>query len=174
MKRWVLFTVLLASMSSLAVAQTVIYGPPGISQTMPMAPPVAGPVVTPPASSIPTAPPITPVVITPPVTKVPTVQAVAPPVQPNPATRLYAAEKNAYGSWAVANEPAGEAFFNLGVVAKADDGTHGRSLGEVAREKRRCTPSVAGRTFTNEDFERTPGRESELPTLVKSVCPASE
>ncbi len=167
MSRWVLSILFLVLISTLAVGQTVIYGPPGISTTLPMAPPAAPPVVTPPLATIPITPGVNDLGIKPPVTTIPIVQAVPPPIEPDPTTRMENALRRAY-STSTATASAGEMPFYLGVTggaAKVEDGTHGRSLGEIAREKRRCAPNVGGRTFTNDDFERT------TTGLIETVCP---
>ena len=167
MKFRVLFTLFFAVLSICAAGQTD-YGPRGISTTLPMAPPAAPPVVTPSANPIPITPSVNPLVITPPLTTIPTVQAVPPPIEPSPTERMANALKYAYTS----NAEAGETPRGRGVrsaIVAANHETDGRSLGEVAREKRRCTPKVNGYKFTNDDFERRAG--SEIPTLVVNVCP---
>lgn len=174
MKRWVLFTLMLAALSTLAAGQSP-YGPRGVSSTLPMAPPAAPPVVTPSSNAIPITPSTNPLVITPPVTTIPTVQAVSPPIEPSPSERLasgflYASS----GNTGEAEVPRGRGVNHA--VPEAEDATGGRSLGEVAREKRRCTPKVGGYTFTNEDFARLarPDDTSSIPALVVNVCPARE
>ena len=178
MNRSVLLTLSLALISSTAVGQTSNYGPAGISPTIPILQ-ISPIVVTPTAATIPSAPPVTPVIITPPVTTIPITQAVPPPIEPSPTERLENAMKNAYSSSTAPAERANGSFFNAGVTEgapKPDDGTQGRSLGEIARAQRPCTPNVTGHTFSNEDFERTAavGGASGIPTLVVNACPAGK
>ncbi len=171
MKFRVFSTVFLAVLSTFAVGQ-IDYGPRGISTTLPMAPPAAPPVITPSANTIPITPSVNPLVITPPLTTIPLVQAVPPPIEPSPTERMANALKYAYSSNTEAAEPPrGRGVSNA--APAANDGTGGRTLGEIAREKRRCTPDATELKFTNDDFARTvaPGDTSAIPSLVKSVCP---
>lgn len=178
MTRSVLLILSLALISSLAAGQTSTYGPPGISTTIPTAAPAAPPVITPSANAIPTSPSVNAIPITPPVVTIPITPAVAPPIEPDPTTRMNNT-LTMYASRPAPEVRANGSFFDLGVndaAGKVDDGSQGRSLGEVAREKRQCTPNVAGHTFSNDDFERTPGADgaSGLPKVVVTVCPAEK
>ena len=170
-RRVLSFLFLAALMATLAAGQTV-YGPPGISPFIPLAPPPSGPVVTPPAATIPITSSTNTLPTSSPLTTIPVVPAVAPPIEPSPTERYERAEKSVYLSSGATGSAAGS-FFNPGVsdsAPKVDDGSHGRSLGEAARAVRRCTPNVAGRTFTNDDFESMSGSASDIPTLMKQVC----
>lgn len=171
MDRRLLITLLLVALSTLAAGQTD-YGPRGISTSLPMAAPAAPPVITPSSNTIPVSPGVTPLVITQPLTTIPTVQAVPPPIEPSPNERMANGLRYVYA----ANNEGAEPPRGRGVnnaTSVVSDGADGRSLGEVAREKRRCTPKVSGYTFTNDDFGRVASSNdtSGLPTLVKNVCP---
>ena len=171
MKRWVLFTMFLVVLSTYTEAQ-IDYGPRGVSSTLPMAAPAAPPVITSSSNTIPITPSVNPLVITPVVTTIPTVQAVPPPIEPSPSERMASGLRYAYsGNEGGAEIPRGRGVNN--VLPGAEDGTGGRSLGEVARAARRCTPKVTGRTFTNDDFGRTSSADGGLPTIVETVCAAS-
>ena len=163
-----LCTVLLMATSTLALGQTIDYGPRGIATTLPMTTAIA-PQITPPAPTIPTSPSSNPLVITPPMTTIPLTPAVPPPIEPSPTERM-AAEHWTHTTTLEETHSAGE-FFNPGVVSTPaiEDGTRGRSIGEIARERRRCTPNVA-HTFTNDDFAAD---TNGVPTLVENVCASS-
>ncbi len=173
MHRRILFILLLVLMSTLAAGQVSNYGPPGISTTIPILP-IAPIQVTPPSPTIPITSSTNQLAISSGVTTIQTVQAVPPPIEPSPTERYNNAQRILYSSGGEAASPAGERPSDRGVTREAfkvDDGTQGRSLGELARDKRPCTPKVAGRTFSNEDFERLAHTDDGTPaTLVESVC----
>jgi len=134
----------LTLISTLAAGQELAtqssYPTPGISATIPTTSAIQ-PVLTSPVAELPSAPSVNPMPITAPLTRIPTIQAVPPPIEPSPTERAAAALRSTYTSAvAAAPAPREHPYFDRGVnsegVPMFDDDTHGRSLGEIARENR--------------------------------------
>lgn len=171
MKRWLVFIVTLTLVSTLAVAQAVVTPSGQATQqgaAVPVAP-VSPPLVTTPLMHLGNAPTTaglsTAAVTTPSATpEPPSAIPICPEIDLGPETvyvgptATNAANNNANAPNATATVY-GRQLFDRGVNSNADvgvdDGTHGRSLGEIARENRQRRMQAANaKTFTNADVER--------------------
>ena len=178
MKRWALLIVFLTLISTLAVAQAVVT-PSGQATTQGVAVPVAPAVSTPLVA--------TPLIHlgTPPATNGATnatagnnAGAVNQTIDmPHPPTEVQIRPEISLGQSAVyiqpatgsnpetapasAAQPVGRQPVNLGVSSAGavpfDDGTNGRSLGDIARANRQRTQNANARSFTNADVARVSG-----------------
>jgi hypothetical protein len=174
MNRWFLFIVTLILISTLAVAQAVITPSGQATQqgaAVPMVP-ASPPLVTTPlmhlgnarttpgtstaaiTSTSPALEPPSAVPIRPEIDFGPQVVYVGPP-NPNAESNNATAAPNA------ANAVTGRQMVDLGVhsdtAMMADDGTHGRSLGDIARDNRQRMQGANARNFTNADVQRMAG-----------------
>ena len=158
MKWWVVCTIALNVVASAALGQAV-------ATSIPLAPPAAGPVVTPPLASIPEAPPASAPVITSPLTSVPITPAVPPPATPTYdhsywTKPIWPAESRERGSEALPFDRGVNSAAAAAAPLQNDDGTHGQSLGAIAREQRRHK-LVTNREFTNDDLEEMSRRRTK-------------
>ena len=180
MKRWALLIVTLTFISTLAVAQAVIT-PSGQATTqgaaVPVAPITSTPLVATPIIHLGTPPLATgatnattgnnagavnqTIDMAHPPTEVqirPEISLGQSAVYVQPATGTSTENETAP---ATAGLPAGRQPVNLGVssagAAAFDDGTNGRSLGDIARDNRQRTQNANARSFTNADVARVSG-----------------
>lgn len=171
MKRWVLFTLTLTLISTLAVAQTVVT-PSGTATQQGAAVPVAPispPLVTTPimhlGNAATTSGTSTAAVSLPGQTaEPPSAIPIRPEISLGPETVYIgaatpnAASNNATNTTLVVN---GRPVFDRGVNSNAatafDDGTQGRPLGDIARDNRQRMQNANAKTFTNADVQRVAG-----------------
>ena len=164
MKRWFLLIVTLTLISTLALAQAVIT-PSGQATTqgaaVPMAP-ISPPLVTTPLIHLGTAATTNGNAAT---GEPPSQVPIRPEISLGPAN-VYVGQTAVIPANSETNETNANATeqrraVNLGVSSSTamtyDDGTHGRSLGEIARENRQRMQNANARTFTNADVERAGG-----------------
>lgn len=172
MKRWFLPIVTLILISTFAAAQAVVTPSGQATQqgaAVPVAP-VSPPLVTTPLMHLGNAPtssgrstaaitstspapePPSGVPIRPEIDFGPQVVYVGPPTPNTDNTNATAPNTGSVN---------GRRIIDLGVHSEtalmADDGTHGRSLGDIARDNRQRMQSVNARNFTNSDVERLAG-----------------
>jgi hypothetical protein len=181
MKRWALLIVTLTMISTLVVAQAVIT-PSGQATTqgaaVPAAPAASTPLVATPLIHLGTPPaangasnattgnnagavnqtidmphPPTEVQIRPEISFGQTAVYVQPATSSN--------SENENNTAANASQPTGRQAVNLGVSSAGavpfDDGTNGRSLGDIARANRQRSQNANARSFTNADVARVSG-----------------
>lgn len=172
MKRCVLFTLTLTLISTLAVAQAVVtpYGTATQQGAAVPVAPVSPPLVTTPIMHLGNAP-TTPGTSTAAVSlpgstpEPPSAVPIRPEISLGPET-IYVGPAGANPANA-ANEANttvivnGRQVFDRGVNSNAamtlDDGTHGRPLGDIARDNRQRMQNANAKTFTNADVERMAG-----------------
>ncbi len=174
MKRWVLFTLTFTLVSTVAAAQAVVT-PYGQATTggiaVPVAPYVSPPLVTTPLMHLSNAATLPPtntaaVSLTSPPPEPPSAVPIRPEIDLGPET-VYVGPPWRGTDNSAANTAAspvtfmGRHYVDLGVNSGGamafNDGTSGRSLGEIARENRQRMQGVNARTFTNSDVEHMAG-----------------
>jgi hypothetical protein len=171
MKRWVLFTVTFTLVATLATAQAIVTPSGWATQAgaaVPVAP-VSPPLVTTPIMHLgnaPTTPGTSAAAITASGTTPPSAIPIRPEISLGPETVYLGApaaiEANTGANIATPTPTiAGRQLVELGVHSDAavafDDGTHGRSLGDIARENRQRMQNANAKTFTNADVQRLAG-----------------
>jgi hypothetical protein len=172
MKRWALFIIALTLISTLALAQATVT-PSGQATTQGTAvpsTPISPPLVATPLMHLGVAPTQNVGTSTAAVTSNPSATPEPPsavPIRPEidfgpqnvyvgPTNPTADNNANANGNAAVSVN--GRQIFDRGVhsseATSIDDGTRGRSLGDIARESRQRAQSAQARTFTNADLDR--------------------
>lgn len=172
MKRWVLFTLTLTLISTLALAQAVVtpYGQATQQGAAVPVAPISPPMVTTPimhlGNAATTSGTSTAAVSLPNQTaEPPSLVPIRPEISVGPET-IYvgAAGENAANNSAATNTTLvvnGRQLFDRGVNSSAamvaDDGTQGRPLGDIARDNRQRMQNANAKTFTNADVQRMAG-----------------
>lgn len=174
MKRWALFIFALTLASTLAFAQATVTPSGQATQqgaAVPMAP-ISPPLVATPLMHLGVAPTQNVGTSTAAVTSTNPSATPAPPsavpIRPeidfgpqnvyvgptNPTADNTNSSANTSGNATTTGRQVFDRGVHSGEVAALDDGTHGRSLGDIARENRQRAQSAQARTFTNADLDR--------------------
>ncbi len=172
MKRWILFTLTLVLISTMAVAQAVVtpYGTATQQGAAVPVAPVSPPLVTTPIMHLgnaPTTPATGTAAISLPGTtpEPPSAVPIRPEIEMGPET-IYVGPAGATvantGANATPTAPTGNGqVFDRGVNSSSapalNDGTNGRPLGDIARENRQRMQNTNAKAFTNADVERMAG-----------------